>query len=193
MPVGLGLQVHYSRAGAGAGLALPGSPTTSYGGYLSTTAIPSGSTISGLFPGFRRFNRAGDYADRRLWRCLFVVNNTGAEINPTLAVDGPAIIPEFGSVLNDLTIRIVSGWDATAASPWASASAQAGTFQVGPVTAAQVLGGTDAPSTAGGSPAPIPQGYCRAFWVVQIVGSGRFPGFAGYESISGSITLTITT
>jgi hypothetical protein len=141
-----------------------------------------------MFPSLRRFRRLEDVYIRIHWRCLFVVNNTGASITPTISVtstDPPVDFFNAGP-RTDMTVY----WAAIAASPWESASLQAEVSSAGggAITAALIDY-----EPASGSPAAIPQGYCRGFWVFNRVSSGTFPGTANHETRSSTYTLSVTT
>lgn len=180
-----GLWVHYSAPGAGGGLVAAGSAGSSYGGYLSTTAIPTGTDISHFFPQYRRFQRADEYTYRGYARCLFVVNNTGASV--TCGV-GVTFDPDsdLGDLSNGPATAYTALWDVAAASAWDSASPQADTWQPGPWTAAQLDAG-DAPNWTFTPTKTIPQGSCAGFWIAFTVRSFFSPATNTTRSFGGSV------
>jgi hypothetical protein len=186
MPPLPGFWVHYSAPGSSGGLTSAGAAPTSYGGYVSTTAIPTGSDLSLLFPSYRRFARIDDFADRGYFRCLFAVNNTGAAVIATLA---PVLTGDIGGLFLGPIWGFSAQWDTTAASAFASTSPQAGTWQSGPATAAQILAEAG-PSVEFGATANIPNGFVRAFWVGHRTGSGFSPTTNSTKSVGATISLT---
>lgn len=187
MPLFPGFWVHYSNPAAGRGYAVSGSAGTSFGGNVSTTSIPSGSDLSSMFPSYKRFARFDEKTRRTYLRALFAVNNLGYAANCTI---GGTLTGDDGSFVDGPRTTLSIVWDAIAATPIEFVGAQADVWQLGPLTLAQSNAG-EFPTVQGGATKTIPDGYCRAFWVLQSVSSSDFPEFDTTKTTG--INLSVTT
>jgi hypothetical protein len=111
------LVLTYSINSGSAGNSLAGSPGTSLGGYISTTAITD-NTINNLFPDITGDQNAGYQVD---YRCVFIKNTNAAG----LALQA-SVLWVTGQVAGGANVLI--GVDPTAASPLGSSTPQAVTI-----------------------------------------------------------------
>lgn len=110
------IALNYSVSSATAGNTTAGTPASSLGGYLSTTAMPD-AVLQNLFPDVTGDENANQHVD---YKCVFVVNNhatltwqrvviwISSEVaggaNIAYAADGKGQVPKASAALQGATI-----------------------------------------------------------------------------------------
>lgn len=166
--------VRLSNSGASAGDASTGTPATSLGKYMSTTAMSTGA--NGLFDDISGDENAASTVD---YRCVFVLNN-----HATLTLQN-AVVWVDSQVSGGADIAIAT--DNTAISARASGTAQA-TFIANETTAPTGVSAFSTPTTKGTglSLGSIGPNQVKAVWVrrtatnsAALAGDGFTFGIAG--------------
>lgn len=170
-----------STTGGAAGNTTAGTAATSFGKYISTTAV-SGTALNSLFDNITGAENAANDVE---YRCFFVHNNHGSITYQNVVVYLAGGDPAGGA-------NVAIAVDSTAASAIGSASAQALEIADEGDSGTALSGLTfSAPTSAGTglSLGNIPAGSCRAVWIRRTANnSTAVSGETVTPTVSGDTT-----